>query len=158
MKTIHTLSLIVVSLFLISACKQTNNSNADNSLSHTVSADSLMNEWNLAWNKQDSTAIFNMLANNSVVVFSTREKLMGADTIMTNWINKNLPDVTNLKTEKVSSSTSSEMVFFNGTYTLDITKNDTVIGSDMGCFTFVWKLQNKKDWKMELLFFGKNPE
>jgi ketosteroid isomerase-like protein len=157
-KSNHTLSLIVVLLFLISACTQSKNSKSDNSLNHTVSADSLMTEWNVAWNKHDSTAISNMLANNSVVVFSTKEKLMGADTIMTNWVNKNLPNVTNLKTEKVSSAASSEMVFFNGTYTLDITKNDTVIGADMGCFTFVWKLQNSKEWKMELLFFGKNPE
>jgi ketosteroid isomerase-like protein len=157
-KSFHTLCLIVVSLFLISACTQSKNGKSDNSSSHAVSADSLMNEWNVAWNKHDTTAISNMFANNSVVVFSSKERLMGVDSIMTNWVNRNLPNVANLKTEKVSSSTSSEMVFFNGTYTLDITKNDTVIGADMGCFTFVWKLQNKNDWKMELLFFGKNPE
>lgn len=154
---IPALSAIVILLFLSSACNQSNDSKSDN-INNTVSADSLMNEWNVAWNKHDSTAISNMLADNSVVVFSTKERLIGNDSIMANWVNKNLPTVTNLKTEKISSSSSSEMVFFNGTYTLDITENDSITGADTGGFTFVWKLQDKKDWKIELLFFGKNSE
>lgn len=156
--SIHTLISLVVLLFLISACQQSNNSRRNNSLSYSVSTDSLVNEWNEAWNKHDSTAISNLLAQNSVVIFSTEEKLEGVDNIMTDWVNKNLPLVRNLKTEKTSSSTSSEMAYFNGTYTLDIVRNDTVLGSDKGCFTFIWKLQDSKDWKMELIFFGKNDE
>lgn len=156
--TILTFSSIVVLLFLISSCQQSRNSNLDNSVSYSVSPDSLINIWNEAWNKHDSTAISNMLATNSVVVFSTEEKLVGVNTIMTDWVSKNLPMVTNLKTEKTSAATSSEMAYFNGTYTLDIVRNDTILGSDKGCFTFVWKLQDSKDWKMELIFFGKNAE
>ncbi len=155
--SIHTLSFIVVLLLISSACKQSN-SKSELSSSYDVSSDSLMNEWNEAWNTHDSTAISNLLTSNSVVVFSTKERLMGADSIMTNWVNKNLPSVTNLKTEKVSSSESSEMAYFNGTYTLDITRNDSVVGSDAGCFNIVWKLQDNQDWKIELMFFGMNPE
>ncbi len=159
--SIHTLSLLVVFLFIISACTESNSSKVDkskldNSLSHAVSPDSLMNVWNEAWNKHDSIAISNMLADNSVVVFSTKARFVGIDSIMTNWVSKNLNEVENLKTEKVSSSTTPEMVYFNGTYTLDVTKNDTVVNTDAGCFAFIWKLQNNKDWKMELLFFGKS--
>ena len=156
--SVHTLGFIVVMLLLFSSCKQSNNGPLDANLNYSASPDSLMNEWNIAWNQHDSTAISNMLADNSVVVFSSNEKLVGVDSIMTNWVNNNLPMVSNLKTEMTSSSTSSEMAYFNGTYTLDITRNDTVLGADSGCFTFVWKLQDSNDWKMELLFFGKNAE
>jgi ketosteroid isomerase-like protein len=152
--SIHPLGFILVLLVLLSACKQSNNSKIDNRLSHSVSPDSLMNVWNAAWNNQDSTAIYNLLATNSVAVFSTKEKFVGVDALMTNWVNKNISKIRILKTEKVSSSISSEMVYFNGTYTVDITKNDTLLSENTGSFTFVWKLQNNKDWKMELLFFG----
>lgn len=77
---------------------------------------------------------------------------------MKNWISQTLPVMKNLKTEKISAASTNEMAYYNGTYTLDITRNDSVIGTDAGCFNIVWKLQDKTNWKVELLFFGVNPQ
>ncbi len=151
--TIQKLSILIVILVSIASCKQQNDGQTDKIVS-VISPDSLMNAWNVAWNSTDSITISKMLTDKSFVVFSNKKKLSGTDSIMTKWVNKNLPQIANLKTEKISSSATSEMAYYYGNYSLDITKNDSVVGSDIGCFTAIWKLQSDKSWKMELMFFG----
>lgn len=159
---ITVLSLITVVSFLISGCNASSNHeaghNGNQTAAATISTDSLINNWNQGWNNHDSKALTNSFTDNSVVVFSSKKKFIGANDIMNNWINKNLPSVKNLKTEKISASASSDMAFFNGTYTLDITRNDSLVGNDAGCFTIIWKQQQPNDWKVELMIFGVNAQ
>ncbi len=161
-QSITALSILALVTFLISGCGHTpaseSNTNEAHASATTISTDSLINNWNQGWNTHDSTAIGNLFTDNSVVVFSSKKRFTGANDIMNNWINKNLPSVKNLKTEKISASASSDMAFFNGTYTLDITRNDSVVGNDAGCFTIIWKQQQPKDWKIELMIFGVNAQ
>lgn len=156
------LSLITVITFLISGCNQSANHEAGHNENHTaaptVSPDSLITNWNQSWNTHDSTALTNLFTSNSIVVFSSKKRFTGGDDIMKSWISPTLLSVKNLKTEKISASSSADMAFFNGTYSLDITRNDSIVGTDAGCFTIIWKQQNPNDWKVELMIFGVNAQ
>lgn len=143
-------------MILLASCAQKTESETVVTQTQSVNTDSLINQWNKVWNDHDSTGLTNLFNSNSVVVFSSKKRFTGVNDIMKNWISQTLPVMKNLKTKKISASSTNEMAYYNGTYTLDITHNDSVIGTDAGCFNIVWKLQDKKDWKVELLFFGVN--
>lgn len=121
-----------------------------------VSPDSLIGIWNTAWSSTDSITVSKIFTDDAQVVFSSEERIIGKDSIMTNWVNKNLPMVRNLKTDKYISSATEDMVYYSGSYSLDIVREDSVIGSDIGCFTTIWRKQEDNNWKIELMFFGKN--
>lgn len=148
-----TSSAIVAMVLFIASCtsKPADNISAGNSL---VSPDSLIGVWNSAWNSTDSTAISNMFNQRSQVVFSKNERFVGSDSIMTKWVSGNLAMVRNLKTNKFIGNSTNDMVYYSGDYTLDIVRNDSIIGSEEGCFTTIWKKQEDKNWKIELMFFG----
>jgi hypothetical protein len=152
MKISKILSILVM-VFLLSSCTSNSVENVAKS-TVTISPDSLMGLWNTAWNKTDSLAILNMLTEQTQVVFSNKERMVGADSIMTKWVRTNLPMVRNLKTNKYKATATNELAYYSGDYSLDMVRNDSIIGSDLGCFTFIWKLQDNKSWKMEMLFFG----
>ena len=150
--------LFAVIIILLASCGQKTESETVITQTQSVNTDSLINQWNKFWNEHDSTGLTNLFNSNSVVVFSSKKRFTGANDIMKNWISQTLPVMKNLKTEKISAASTNEMAYYNGTYTLDITRNDSVIGTDAGCFNIVWKLQDKTNWKVELLFFGVNPQ
>jgi ketosteroid isomerase-like protein len=152
MKFLTSYSVILMAI-LVSSCTS---KSIDNTAASTpvVSPDSLIGVWNSAWNTTDSITLVNMFNEQSQVVFSTNERFIGSDSIMTKWIRKNLPLVRNLKTNKFIGNYSNDIVYYSGDYSLDIVRNDSIIGSDVGCFTTIWKKQEDKDWKIELMFFG----
>lgn len=144
-------------MFFLSSC---GTKSVDNSIEKvaTVNADSLIGNWNTAWSNMDSISISKMFAEQTQVVFSSKERIIGGDSIMSKWVRTTLPMVRNLKTIKYLSSATSDMAYYAGGYSLDIVRNDSVIGSDIGCFTAIWKKQQDKNWKMEMLFFGENKQ
>ncbi|MDX5338774.1 MAG: DUF4440 domain-containing protein [Cyclobacteriaceae bacterium] len=119
-----------------------------------VSADSLMENWNVAWNAHDSATVANFFHDQSVVIFSTSFQMVGRDSIVKNWVRQSLPTVTNLKTQKISSVSSSELAYYSGSYSLNFTQSDSTLGADTGIFTIVWKLQPDQSWKIENMIFG----
>ncbi|HNT79112.1 MAG TPA: nuclear transport factor 2 family protein [Bacteroidia bacterium] len=142
--------MITVILF---SCNQTAPMSESSSVDPAF-ADTLMNRWNQAWNSHDSTYVFNLFDQHSVVVFSSSATMAGADIINANWIGKNLPMVANLKTEKINAYNTDDMAYYAGSYTLDIIQNDSVVDSDAGIYTTIWKLNENKEWKIDLMFFG----
>lgn len=119
-----------------------------------VSPDSLTNLWNDAWNQHDSAAIANMFAANATVVFSDKEKIVGAAAIMAQWVRQNLPSTKKLITENTASSSTADMAYYAGNYSLDYIKKDSSEGNEKACFTAIWKKQEDNNWKVELMFFG----
>lgn len=126
--------------------------------SPAVTPDSLIKVWNLAWNTRDAATLSNLLTEQSVVVFSAKDILMGRDSIMANWISRNLPMTGNLKTEKISGAATADMAYYSGSYTLDIMANDSIVGSEPGIFTAIWKREEDQHWKIGLMFFGESGE
>lgn len=140
---------LVIGIF-ISSC--TNNKPVS-SEAEVVSVDSLNSSWNNSWNIKDTNAIANMLTENTVVL-SGSWKAIGKDSIMKNWINGQLPRMANFKTTKLASEASSDMAFQTGFWTLDIKRNDSIVGTSQGNYTTVWKKQADNSWKIELLHMG----
>lgn len=153
MKKFSSLILAGAMLMFISLYSCMGNFKAPESIDTTasqVSPDSLIQLWNAAWNANDSTAIANMF-NNESVVLETQWQQEGADSIMQSWVLGQLPQVSNLKTEKVASGVGDGMAFYTGFYTLDVTSNDSIVGKANGNFTTIWKLQDDKSWKVKLI-------
>jgi ketosteroid isomerase-like protein len=145
-------------LFWMASCQSPSENTSLSLVSKSVSPDSLIQDWNVAWNTKDSTKISGYFTDQSVVIFSTNHKMAGQDSIMKNWISGNLPAVANLKTEKISSASSSNLAYYSGTYSLDIIRNDSLVGTDIGIFTTIWKLQSDQSWKIENMIFGESQE
>ncbi|MBK9734703.1 MAG: nuclear transport factor 2 family protein [Saprospiraceae bacterium] len=152
MKILTCFSILAL-VILLSSCNLKSVDNGTES-SAMVSPDSLIGLWNLAWNKTDSITISNMFTKETQLVFSSNKRIIGGDSIMIKWIRTNLPTVRNLKTEKYIATATNDMAYYSGGYSLDMVRNDSVIGTDIGCFTAIWKKQEDKNWKIELMFFG----
>ncbi|HAS59236.1 MAG TPA: hypothetical protein DEQ87_08010 [Algoriphagus sp.] len=149
---------LFLGLLLLGFSCQTPKQEISTNLQETVSADSLIQVWNKAWNSKDSTAISDFFNEQSVVIFSTNYIMTGKDSIMFKWVKNNLPNVSNLQTFKISSGNGQNLAYYSGTYSLDIVKNDSLLGTDKGIFTTVWKLQNDQNWKIENMIFGEYQE
>lgn len=149
------LSGIVMALFitlLITSCSD-NKKISSGAEAMVVSVDSLNSSWDNSWNDKDANAIANMFTANSVVL-SGSWKVLGKDSIMKNWVNLQLPRMTNFKTTKIIAEASSDMAFQTGFWTLDVTRNDSVIGTSNGNYTTIWKKQADNSWKIDLLHMG----
>ena len=144
-------SIILSTAIFLCAC--TNKADNKTVAATTISADSMIIVWNNAWNKDDSLAISDMFTDQSVFLSGTR-KIIGTDSIMKKWVNKQLPKISNLSTEKITSGATNNMVFYTGFYTLDLTTNDSITGKADGNFSAIWKKQDDNAWKIELIHFG----
>lgn len=115
----------------------------------SVSADSLARLWNNAWNTKNLEAIKGMIADDAIAM-DRDWKVEGLDSIMAKWISVNLPAISNLTTEKLHESNCCCCVSLTGFYTLDVTTQDGV-QKEKGNFTFIWKQQEDKAWKLEVM-------
>jgi uncharacterized protein (TIGR02246 family) len=122
-----------------------------------VSVDSLVNEWNTAWNANDTLAISEMFNANSVML-SGEWKVVGKDEIMTKWVNGQLQTVANLQSTKVTEEVTSDMALYTGFWTLDQTSNDSIVGTSKGNFSAVWKKQEDNSWKIALMHMANTGE
>jgi len=150
---------MVIALFigvLISSCTNNKTVNSDTTTT-VVSVDSLNTSWNNAWNNKDVNAIANMFTENTVVLSGSWEAI-GKDSIMKNWVNSQLPRMTNFKTTKLIAEASTHMAFQTGFWTLDTKRNDSIVGTAQGNYTTIWKKQADNSWKIELLHMGKTNE
>ena len=115
-----------------------------------VSVDSLVNEWNSAWNANDTLAISEMLDANSVML-SGEWKVVGKDEIMSKWVKGQLQTVANLQSTKIKGDVTSDMALYTGFWTLDQTSNDSIVGTSKGNFSAVWKRQADNSWKIAIM-------
>ncbi len=107
--------------------------------------------------QKDIQAISDILSENSVVL-GGNWMVTGKDSIVTKWININVPAVANLQTRKITEGATSDMAFHTGTYTLDVVRNDSVVGSEKGNFPFVWTKPAGQSWKLQLMHLEGIPD
>ena len=143
-------ALLISFLLAVAACNQP----AGTGAAMPPSPDSLIRQWNNAWNQHDSATLAQFFHEESVVIFSNKLKFPGRDSIMNGWIGPNLSSVANLKTVKISSGATDGMAWYTGDYTLDILQNDSLVAQDVGLFTTIWKKDQAQQWKIEVMQFG----
>lgn len=143
-------ALLISFLLAVTACNQP----AGTGAAMPPSPDSLIRQWNNAWNQHDSATLAQLFHEESVVIFNNRLKFPGRDSIMNGWIGPNLSSVANLKTVKISSGATDGMAWYTGDYTLDMLQNDSLVAQDVGLFTTIWKKDQSQQWKIEVMQFG----
>jgi len=117
--------------------------------SQVAKPDSLLGLWINAWNTKNTEALKNMIAEKALVM-DKEWKVSGRDSIMAKWININSPVISNLNCDRVASTICCCCVSATGFYKLDVTTKEGV-HKETGNFTFIWKKQDDKSWKLELM-------
>lgn len=160
MKLKQTLGILVIVIIgiLFSACSGNKEQKiTSDKISQNVSVDSLITTFTDLWNQNDSIGLSKTFTNSTLVLIGDG-KATGTDSIMKNLVSKQLPRVANLKITKFSEGTSTDFAFYTGSWTIDFTKNETVVGSDVGNITIIWKKQSDNSWKIELLHMNSLPK
>jgi ketosteroid isomerase-like protein len=152
MKFLNKAGIALISVLLFNSCGNQSKPNVEDQ-SKTVSVDSLVNSWSNAWNQKDKITLTNMLNNNTVYIFGGRTAI-GIDSINKYWLDRNLNEALNIKTTKVSEGANADIAYYAGTWVVDETRNDSIIGKREGTMSVIWKKQNDKSWKMEVVHFG----
>ena len=136
--------------FAFTSCDCCKKDSCDDKTSCTVvKTDSLVKLWNNAWNTKNLEALKGMIAENAIAL-DKDWKVEGRDSIMSKWITVNLPAISNVTTEPLRECSCCCCVSLTGFYTLDVTTQEG-IKKEKGNFTFIWKLQDDKTWKLELM-------
>ncbi|MFA5972777.1 MAG: nuclear transport factor 2 family protein [Lentimicrobiaceae bacterium] len=131
-------------LLSFSACNSTPKPEA--SLTNT---DSLMTQWNDAWNASDGDKVADIFADNAILV--ANNITIGKDSIKVKFIQRSIKGLKNLKTKKVYEYVSTDFATQTGTYTHDWVKNDSTTETASGIYTFDWMKQADKSWKLVLV-------
>ena len=138
-------------LFVFVSCNQSasvNKTPAENK----ISTDSLLKAWNKAWNDRDSAAIIAQLTDDAVML-SASKTMNGKPEIANKFVSRFYKSMLNLQAKKVYESAAGDMAVQAGTYTHEIQNADSTKknASDGGGYTFVWKQQADKSWKLRFL-------
>ena len=114
-----------------------------------VKADSLLGLFVNAWNSGKTETLKGMIAPDAVIL-SKDWKAEGIDSVMVKWILKEVPNDHNLATTPIKTCTCCCCISYTGYYTIDITEKKG-IRKETGNFTFIWKKQEDKSWKLEVM-------
>ena len=147
--SVLTLALIALSLSFSSCHNVKKDANCGDEKCDVVKPDSLLRLWINAWNTKNSEALKNMIADKAVMLEKDL-KIEGRDSIMTKWVSKSMPAISNLNCDRIASCTCCCCISATGFYKLDVTVPQGK-SKETGNFTFIWKKQDDKSWKLELM-------
>jgi uncharacterized protein (TIGR02246 family) len=139
MKTRNIILLFIAMLFIL-ACKQKPSDDMNKAL-----VDSLNIVATTAWGSGEIDKVMNIYADDAVVI-SGQTKMAGKDSIANGW-KYVVPYAKNFKTYESVFSVSDNMVFIEGLYTFDWTK-DNYSALAKGVAIVVWKKQADNTWKI----------
>ncbi len=144
---------LTILLFCIAiiGCNQTSTKSTDTlQQSESVNVDSLTNMFLDGWNKQDSAAIMNTIADNAIVM---NDSLIhsGINAIAQNWISGGVKVLSNIQTTFSINGVSESIAYNGGTYSLDLTPPGGPVLKEKGNYSLVWSKQQSGDWKLTLI-------
>ena len=130
----------------------TNKSENAKGLSAQAAADAkqFMSAFREAWNRKDSVAVMNMVADDAVLL-SGKAKLTGKKEVLDRWVRRNMPVTGNLKLEELRSDTGDNLACTAGTWSVDVTPPNRPATTASGNHTFVLKKGGDGNWKMIVL-------
>ena len=133
---------------VFSSCKS-NDQNIQ-STTHTVSVDSLMQEFLNGWNDRDSLVIMNTLADNAIVM---NDSLIhkGAADISKNWVSGGTKVLSNIQVNSLVKEVNESIAYDGGTYSLDLTPPGRPLLKEKGNYSIIWSKQSNESWKITLV-------
>lgn len=146
------LILLVLAALSWTACKQSTGSenSASKNEASIASVDSLSNAFDAAWNKKDSAAVVAMLADD-VIMISGRGLMKGKEEVAKNFVGRQMPVASNLKTNEERVDASGDLGYHAGTWSLTATVPNTPPFESTGNYTFVSKKAADGSWKLSVL-------
>lgn len=122
-----------------------------------VISDSLVNEWNVRFDSDNPLKFEEILAEN-VHMVSGDSKIYGRNSVMTNFVKKRMPVISNLKAINEFYSVSNDMIYTAGGYTLKVKWSETETAEAIGNYTFVWTKQKDGKFRIELIHIESIPK
>lgn len=134
-------------LITVTSCNQTTEKSTE---IVSVSVDSLTGIFNEGWNKKDSSAIMNVIAQNAVVI---NDSLIhnGHKAIADHWVSGGVKVISNIKTTSVIKNSDNILAYNSGTYSLDLTPPGEPVLKEKGNYSMVWTKQQDGNWKLTLI-------
>jgi len=108
--------------------------------------DSLISNFNKAWNTQDSAAIRSLFVNDALLIDDELIAKNG-DEISTKWIHPIYHSVSNLTSSKLQEWTSNDRAGFSGLWTIQLKMKKKVLNLK-GAYTVIWMKNDKGEWKI----------
>ena len=108
--------------------------------------DSLIDNYNKAWNTHDSAAIRNLFANDALLIDDGLIAKNG-DEISTKWIHPVYKAVSNVTSSKLQEWSSNDRAGFTGLWTIELKMPKTIMKVN-GTYTVIWMKNDKGEWKI----------
>ena len=140
------LLILIMAVCLLSGCQKPSDKVAIES-----PVDSLIENWENAWNKNDLSTIENMFEPDAVYI-SDNEVLRNYDEISRH-IRSSEITLNNLKAEKIKEWITSDIAGSIGLWQSDFMLNDSLIFSGKGAYTLIWRKNKNDEWKVSA-FYG----
>ena len=134
-------SLIVTAMLF--SCNQSSTQN----ILVKAPVDSLITNWNKAWNNHDSAGVSNLFATDALLIDDDLIAINTAE-IAAKWIHPNINVVSHLKSTKLQEWSSGERAGYTGKYELDVVVKDSIVAKPRGVYTVNWMKTNKAEWKI----------
>lgn len=139
------IAICVAGIFF--SCKQT----TPKIVTAKAPIDSLITNYNNAWNNHDSIAIRNLFAHEALLI-DDEIIAKNVDEISATWIKPYYRFVNNISLAKMQEWSSGDRAGFTGTYILNLTmknaKKKDKIMKIKGTCTMIWMKNDKGDWKI----------
>lgn len=144
------LTLLIFCIALI-GCNQPSTKSNDTSPKHElVNVDSLTDVFVAGWNKQDSTAIIETIADNAIVMIDSIIHT-GVKDVAQYWVSGGVKVLSTVQTTSLTKGVSESIAYDGGTYSLDLTPSGGPVLKEKGNYSLVWSKQQNGDWKLTLV-------
>jgi ketosteroid isomerase-like protein len=128
---------------LLFSCSQNNSEK----IIATSPVDEEITKWEKNWNSHDSAGVVNLFAEDALLI---DDKLIANNKseIAAKWVHPNINLVTHFKSQQLKQWNTSETAGYTGKYDFDVTVKDSVIQKINGVYTVIWKINDKREWKV----------
>lgn len=108
--------------------------------------DSLIDNYNKAWNTNDSAAIRNLFTDDALLIDDELIAKNG-DEISAKWIHPVYKAVSNVTSSKLQEWTSNDRAGFTGLWTIQLKMKKKAM-KIKGAYTVIWMKNDKGQWKI----------
>ena len=142
------LLLLIGNLCMAQSHKEkTNKGIVHQTSSSAFSTTDLVDKWNEAWNKSDSSAIVSLM-DNDVQFISGKTLIDGKVDVSKKFVSRNYKLLQDLKTTKIKSFTNGNLAYETGRYAHHIKRNNSIVE---GSYSFVWHQLPNQQWKLKVV-------
>lgn len=143
MKQLFILSTVLIMI----GCNNTTNTTPTTT---EVNVDSLTSVFVSVWNKKDSAAVVNAMAEDAIVI-NDSVIYKGQSAIASDWVSGGLKVLGNIAVFPLKKNSDDKIAYGGGTYTGDLAIPGGPVLKETGNYSFGWTKQPDGEWKLTLI-------